>query len=204
MTTAPPNHHAGHPGFSGVSGHIAAIGFLFGRHRAADLAIELAELTGHDRIVDIGCGPGVAVARADAIGAHAIGVDPSSAMLRVARARWWRRSDVSWREGVAEALPVDDRWASVVWSLSTVHHWQDIDGGLAEIVRVLEPGGQLVITERRIADPTAAGVAGHGWTTDQADAFTAACTNHGFTDARRREHAGRPAIVSVSALAPLR
>jgi hypothetical protein len=37
-----PNHHASHPGFSGISGFVAAVSFLFGRDRAARLAVDLA------------------------------------------------------------------------------------------------------------------------------------------------------------------
>src|SRR5689334_25380292 len=83
-----PNHHASHPGFSGLSGVLAGVKFLFGRDNAARLAIELAELGAGDRLVDVGCGPGVAVQRAKANGAEAVGVDPSKEMLCVARARW--------------------------------------------------------------------------------------------------------------------
>src|SRR3954453_15493814 len=110
-----PNHHASHPGFSGFSGLISGVRFLFGRDNAARLAMELAELRSGDRLVDIGCGPGIAVQRARAVGAEAIGVDPSSVMLRVARARWRSDSRVDWRIGAAEVPPVEDRWATVVW-----------------------------------------------------------------------------------------
>src|SRR4051812_20777927 len=174
-----PNHHAAHPGFSGLSGLLAAVGFLFGRDNAARLAIDLVELESGDRLVDVGCGPGIAVQRARAVGAEAIGVDPSSAMLRVARARWRSDRTVDWRIGSAEALPVDDGWATVVWSLSTVHHWADVDAGLTECRRVLAPGGRLVALERRIEDMNAEGVASHGWTVQQSESFAECCRDNG-------------------------
>jgi ubiquinone/menaquinone biosynthesis C-methylase UbiE len=175
-----PNHHAHHPGFSGPSGLIAAVSFLFGRDRAADLALELGALRSGDRLVDVGCGPGVAARRARAVGAEVVGVDPAPVMLRVARVRWRTGPAIDWRTGTAEAIPVEDGWATVVWSLSTVHHWADVDAALAEISRVLAPGGRLVVLERRIRDASAPGVAGHGWTPEQAEAFAAACRRHGF------------------------
>lgn len=199
-----PNHHASHPGFSGFSGLRAAVSFLFGRDQAAHLAIDLAGIHPGDRLVDVGCGPGIAVREARAAGAEVIGVDPAEVMLRVARARWRSDPGVGWRVGTAESLPVDDRWASVVWSLSTVHHWADIDGGLDEATRVLTPGGRLVVLERRIQDANAAGVAGHGWTHEQAESFGDHCRRHGFTGIALGDHAGPRGgrIVSVIAHRP--
>lgn len=183
-----PNHHADHGGFSGLSGLLAAVGFLSGRDDAAYLAIELAELRSGDRLVDIGCGPGVAVRRAHELGAEVIGVDPATVMLRVARARWRRDDRVAWRIGTAESLPVDDGWATAVWSLATVHHWADIDAALTEARRVLGPGGRLVVIERRIEDTNADGVASHGWTIEQSESFAEACRRHGFGDVVTGSH----------------
>lgn len=201
MTTAhvPPNHHAHHPGFSGITGVIAAVSFLHGRDHAAALATELAGLEPGDRLVDIGCGPGVAVMKAADAGASAVGVDPAPVMLRVARLRWRRRHGVDWRTGTAESLPVQDGWAGVVWSLATVHHWANLDAGLAEVARVLRPDGRLVVLERRIDDPNASGVASHGWTVAQSDAFAEQCRNHGFVDVATGVHDGEPTLLSVVA-----
>jgi ubiquinone/menaquinone biosynthesis C-methylase UbiE len=199
-TLPAPNHHAHHPGFSGASGHFAAVSFLFGRDRAAQLAIELAGLQQEDHLVDVGCGPGVAVRRARALGAVAVGVDPSSAMLRVARVRWRTGPGIDWRIGTAESLPVDDGWATVVWSLATVHHWADVDTALAEARRVLAPGGRLVTLERRIHDTAAAGTASHGWTLEQAESLAAHCRRHGFSDVAVGTHEGKPTLLSVVAV----
>ena len=197
-----PNHHASHPGFSGASGLFAAVGFLFGRDNAAQLAIELAELRSGDRLVDVGCGPGIAVQRAKALGVEAIGVDPSKEMLRVGRARWRSDPHVDWQIGTAESLPVDDDWATVVWSLSTVHHWADVDAGLAEARRVLAPGGRLVVLERRIEDMNADGVASHGWTVAQSESFAEHCRQLGFADVTAGEHLGKTTVLSVVARLP--
>lgn len=195
-----PNHHASHRGFSGAGGLVVALSFLFGRSEAAQVAIRLADLQGGERLVDVGCGPGVAVRQARMAGAaEVVGVDPAPVMLRVARARWRSDPAVDWRLGVAEKLPVGDGWADVVWSLSTVHHWVDIDAGLAEARRVLAPGGRLVVLERCINDTAARGTASHGWTADQSESFAEHCRRQGFTDAAAGVHRGRGAILSVVA-----
>ena len=84
--TLVPNHHADHPGHSGILGLLAATSFMIGRRAEADLAIELTGVGRRDDVVDVGCGPGVAVRRAAAAGASSVvGIDPAAAMLRMAR-----------------------------------------------------------------------------------------------------------------------
>ncbi len=194
-----PNHHASHGGFSGFSGLAAAIRFLSGREEAAALAIELADLEPGDRLVDIGCGPGTAVHAAHELGAEVVGVDPATVMLRVARLRWLRDRSTSWRVGTAESVPVADAWATVVWSLATVHHWVDLEAGIREVQRVLAPGGRFVAIERRIADPNAEGTASHGWTVEQAESFGEHLRRHGFVDIATGTHDGTPELVHVVA-----
>jgi SAM-dependent methyltransferase len=164
-----PNHHADFPGFSGASGFLAAITMRFGRTGDAEVAMELTGLTAGDRVVDVGCGPGVAARLAASRGATVTGVDPAAVMLRVARADD-RHDAVTWREGTAEALPVAGGSADILWSLSTVHHWGHVPGGLTEARRVLAPGGRFLVTERRV-QPGGTGLDSHGWTDAQAETF---------------------------------
>jgi len=199
--TRAPNHHGDHPGFSGLSGLAAAIAFTRGRDPDAKLALRLAELKAGDRLVDVGSGPGVAARRAASLGAEVVAVDPAAVMLRVGRLVN-RAKGLRYAHGSAQALPVADGWASVVWSLATVHHWPDLDAALGEVRRVLAPGGRFVAIERQVAD-SARGLASHGWTRAQADAFAARCEAFGLS-ATVGEHAdgNRGAALSVVALAP--
>lgn len=194
-----PNHHADHPGFAGATGLAAALGFLVGRDGDSELAANLAGLCADDRVVDIGCGPGVAARHAAAAGAEVVGVDPAAVMLQVARRR---KSPVSWRRGSAESIPVEDAWASVVWSLATVHHWADIQRGLGEVRRILQPGGRFVVLERLIEDG-ATGHASHGWTEAQADSFALECRSGSFVDVSQSTHrTTRGEILAVVARKP--
>jgi SAM-dependent methyltransferase len=179
-----PNHHAHHEGFHGWTGVVMAIKFLFRRTEDSQIACDLAELSEGDHVVDIGCGSGITVRAALKRGATVIGVDPAPVMLRVARlTTWWpsSRGRATWLTGTAEQVPVDDASADAAWSLATVHHWHDIDHGLAEVQRILKPGGRFIAIEgERVIGAT--DHRSHGWTMPQAEAFGEAMRAHGFTD----------------------
>ena len=198
-----PNHHAHYPGFAGPAGFLAAASMVLGGEGNARLAVHLSELAAGDAVADIGCGPGTAARRAARAGASGVGVDPAPVMLRVARLLTRRSArPVRYAEGSAEALPLPDSSVSVAWSIASVHHWADLDAGLHEARRVLQPGGRLVAIER-LTRPGAKGLASHGWTPGQASAFADRCLAYGFADARVNQHgSGRRTKVSVTATAP--
>jgi ubiquinone/menaquinone biosynthesis C-methylase UbiE len=105
----------------------------------------LAGLDGCRRLVDVGCGTGrfAAFAR-QRLGARVWGVDPSAEMLRRARARPDTRG-IGWKQGVAERLPFQDGWFDAAHMHLVVHTLADRGRALAEIARVLGPGGRLAI-----------------------------------------------------------
>jgi ubiquinone/menaquinone biosynthesis C-methylase UbiE len=195
----PPNHHGHHAGFSGLGGLVAALSMTIGRRGDAELAVDLAALRPGDHVVDVGCGPGTAVRLAASKGATAVGVDPATVMLDVARWTTWRRSGITWQVGSAEALPLPDASADVVWALSTVHHWPDVRAGVAEVARVLRAGGRFVAIEHR-ADPGAGRHGTHGWTEAQAETFAGMCWDAGLADVAVSAHTGpkRPALAVVA------
>jgi ubiquinone/menaquinone biosynthesis C-methylase UbiE len=206
MTTtqpSPPNHHASYPGFAGARGFIAAASMALGGNDDARLAARLSGTGAGDAVADIGCGPGNAARYAARLGASVTGIDPAPVMLRLARLLTWRSAQaVRYAQGTAEALPLPGSSVAAAWSIACVHHWADLDKGLDEARRVLKPGGRLVAIER-LTQPGAAGLASHGWTTEQASAFASACRAHGFTGITANEHrGGRKATVSVTATAP--
>lgn len=188
-----PNHHAHYPGFSGLRGWLAALSMLRRRGGTVDLAIRLTDLSEGSRLVDVGCGPGVAARLAARSGAIVTGVDPAPVMLRVAGMAD-RSGAVSWRLGVAEALPLRDGSQDIAWALATVHHWPDLTGGLAEVRRVLVPGGHFVAVERRIS-PDATGHASHGWTTAQAEQFAEMCSSARFGEVGISTHETERGVV---------
>jgi ubiquinone/menaquinone biosynthesis C-methylase UbiE len=157
-----------------------------GRTADAELAITLTDLRPGKRVVDIGCGPGVAARLAAERRAAVTGVDPAEVMLGVAR-RDDRHRTVTWRKGSAEALPCRDHSLDIAWSLSTVHHWPSLRGGLEEVLRVLVSGGCFLATERSVKVGVM-GYAGHGWTNQQAQSFADSCESVGFRDVKLSDH----------------
>ena len=175
------HHHEPH---SRLHETVYVVSLLFGRDGMARKVAGLARLSSRDIVVDVGCGPGTAVRRARREGAAlAVGVDPSTRMLRLGRGiTSARRMDrVDFLEGSAESLPLDSASATVIWALQSVHHWEDRSQGLTESLRVLAPGGRLLLLERAVV-PGARGHAAAGLTEPQANELATSVARAGFSD----------------------
>ena len=102
------------------------------------------------RVVDVGCGAGIdslIAARMVGPSGQVIGVDMTPAMLERAgaSAAALDATNVDFRHGFAEALPVPDEWADVVISNGVMNLFPDKSAGLGEMARVLRPGGRLQV-----------------------------------------------------------
>jgi ubiquinone/menaquinone biosynthesis C-methylase UbiE len=183
---------------------LTVISMAFGRGPAARAVATSAELSSDDRVVDIGCGPGAAVREAASRGSSATGVDPDLSMLRLAR---WisaarRARNVNWLEGSAASVPLPDATATVVWAVSSAHHWPESVAGWAEARRLLAPGGRLLVAER-LTPPGARGHAAHGLTRDGADRLAAELAAAGFSRVQAEViKAGRRRLVVVRCALP--
>jgi arsenite methyltransferase len=101
-----------------------------------------------ERVVDIGSGGGFDVFIASQqVGpdGHVIGIDMTQKMLDKSRrtAAQMGVSNVEFREGLLEQIPVDDGWADVVISNGVINLCSDKQLVMTEIIRVLRPGGRL-------------------------------------------------------------
>jgi SAM-dependent methyltransferase len=92
-------------------------------------------------IIDVGCGTGATAAALQRFGT-VTGVDMSPLALEFCR----RRGLQGLRQGIAEALPVDDASADVIVATDILEHLDDDLVALREFRRVLRPGGHAVIT----------------------------------------------------------
>src|SRR6185436_11005757 len=105
-----------------------------------------------ERVVDVGSGSGLdslIAARLVAPAGSVIGVDMTPAMLSLAGAgaQALGLGNVEFRAGFAEALPIDAGWADVVISNGVLNLTPDKRATLAEMARVLRPGGRLQIAD---------------------------------------------------------
>jgi cyclopropane fatty-acyl-phospholipid synthase-like methyltransferase len=153
-------HQFGNP--HGALGRVA--GWVMGRRssnvRRSRWAVELLELQPGDRLLEVGCGPGVAIAAAATRGTTVVGVDRSAVMIGQAR----RRNRRAVRAGRVELVtaPVEDlpdfeEPFDKVLAVNSVGHWDDPAGGLIALRRVLRSGGRIaVVTQPRTAGATGA------------------------------------------------
>lgn len=112
-------------------------------------ALEHAQLTGVETVVDTGTGTGFMAAGVAPSAKRVIGVDFSAEMLNVARDNIAKLglTNVVFRQGDMEHLPVEDGSADAVLANMALHHAPDPLAALREMTRVLQPGGRLVITD---------------------------------------------------------
>ena len=111
-----------------------------------------------ERVVDVGSGGGIdSLIAAKMVGpsGRVIGVDMTPAMLDKARtsAAAAGMTNVEFREGFGESLPVEDGWADVVISNGVLNLMPDKDAALREMARVLKPGGRLQIGDILVQKP---------------------------------------------------
>jgi ArsR family transcriptional regulator len=102
-------------------------------------------------VADIGCGDGYLTLEA-ARWAHAVvAVDRSEEVLDRARALAQRRrvTNVTWKKGDLARLPLRDASVDVALMSQTLHHATDVTRALDEAVRILRPGGRLLVLDLR-------------------------------------------------------
>ncbi|MER8072801.1 methyltransferase domain-containing protein [Streptomyces sp. NPDC094034] len=137
-----PNGRAGR-----LIGHVMAK-----QHRTLTVwAIEHMEVRRSQRVLDIGCGGGMAVKllSEQASQGFVAGVDYSAEMVRQSVLRnvdGVAAGRVELKQGDAGALPYGDASFDQVSAIETFYFWPDPMQGLSEAYRVLKPGGQVSIT----------------------------------------------------------
>jgi SAM-dependent methyltransferase len=96
-----------------------------------------------DRVLDVACGTGIVARRAAARGAHVTGADLNEQMLEVARSI---APEIRWIEADAADLPLADGAFDVVLCQQGLQFMPDPAAALAEMRRVLAPGGRLTVS----------------------------------------------------------
>jgi SAM-dependent methyltransferase len=106
------------------------------------LPMAAAHLAGAQRVLDLGCGEGQ-VARLAVLGGATcvVGVDPTRAQVAQAAARG---GGPHYGRAGAGALPFRDSAFDTVVACLVFEHIRDVDAAIAEVARVLEPGGRFL------------------------------------------------------------
>ncbi len=139
-------------------------------HELAGGVLEWLAAQSGERILDLGCGDGQLTQRIAASGASVVGIDSSPAMVKAARSR-----GVKADQGSAEKLPYPDGVFEAVFSNAALHWVRGQDEMLAQVHRVLRPGGRFV-----------AEMGGHGNIAAIRVAFAAVLSRHGFANLGER------------------
>jgi|SRR4051812_1660260 len=96
---------------------------------------------------DLGCGTGQVSAALAPFVKRLIAVDASAAMLQAAKKRLQGFDNVDLRRGEIEALPIDDSLLDAATLMLVLHHVPEPQRALAEIARVLKPGGRAIVVD---------------------------------------------------------
>jgi demethylmenaquinone methyltransferase/2-methoxy-6-polyprenyl-1,4-benzoquinol methylase/phosphoethanolamine N-methyltransferase len=121
--------------------------------RLRQMTVDQALLQPGETLLDVGCGTGgVTLPAKRRIGdkGSTAGIDPSPEMIAVARRKARRAGlEIDFRVGVIESLPFSDGIFDVVTASLMMHHLpkQLQVKGVAEIWRVLKPGGRILIAD---------------------------------------------------------
>ena len=141
-------------------------------HGLAGGALEWLAAQPGERILDLGCGDGQLTQRIAATGASVTAIDASPQMVAAARTR-----GIAADEGSAESLPYADQSFDAVFSNAVLHWVRGQDEMMAQVHRVLRPGGRFV-----------AEMGGHGNIAAIRVAFAAILTRLGFSALGEREN----------------
>lgn len=121
--------------------------------RLRSLTVDQTLLKAGEKVLDVGCGTGgVTIPAKLRVGktGTAAGIDPAPEMIAVARKKAVRAGlEIDFRIGVIESLPFPDETFNAVTSSLMMHHLPKPVRvkGLAEIRRVLKPGGRILIAD---------------------------------------------------------
>ncbi len=147
------------------------------------------------RLLDVGFGGGLLLELAHRRGARRLaGVDPADAAVAFLRGRPGRLagSELRLEVAAAEALPFPDASFDVVASTNTVYFWPDLARPLAELRRVLAPGGVLTLGFSSAAKLRGFdAITRHGFHLHEDGAVAAAAAAAGFAAVRVAELHGK-------------
>jgi len=121
------------------------------RHYAVtDWGLTHISIGNHDTILDVGCGGGRTIHKLAAVAREGkiYGIDFSEDSVATARRtnqQWIEMGRVDIRQGPVSHLPFSDQTFDFVTAVETHYYWPDLHADMREVLRVLKPGGTLLI-----------------------------------------------------------
>jgi ArsR family transcriptional regulator len=105
-------------------------------------------------VADLGCGEGYLTIEAARFAKRVVAVDRSDVVLARAKAAVAKRKlrNVEWQRGEIEKLPLADASVDVALLSQALHHAADPSTALAEAVRIVRPGGRVLVLDLRRHD----------------------------------------------------
>jgi ubiquinone/menaquinone biosynthesis C-methylase UbiE len=98
------------------------------------------------KVLDVGCGPGIMAAETIQRGCAFWGVDPSSGMISICRDRFAGERRANFIAGDATSLPLANGFFDAVICMGVIDALRDRPRAVREMLRVLRPGGTLLLT----------------------------------------------------------
>ncbi len=151
------------------------------------------ELTGKT-ICEVGCGRGGGLSYLHRTfkPLHSLGIDLNPLAINF-NTQFYREKDMHFKQGDAQALPVEDESFDLVINVESSHRYPQFGQFLSEVYRSLKPGGQLLITDFRFSDEVEAmkaDIAESGFTVKHTEII-----NQQVVDALKADDARRRGLV---------
>jgi ubiquinone/menaquinone biosynthesis C-methylase UbiE len=121
---------------------------IFGPIQRTVLEVAAEQVGRPGAILDVGCGTGKLLKSAEARfpGAKLVGVDAAIEMVKYAQTSN-PTGTIQFQRATAEELPFPNASFDLVFSTMTFHHWSNQTKGIAEVARVLTPGGRWLLAD---------------------------------------------------------
>jgi len=177
---------------AGIIGKLI-LGRLWNKRNAKlnEVTLSNLELAEDDRILDIGFGGGYLLKKAIPQVSRGLvaGLDVSPVMVENIQARfrkYIRSGKVDIRCGRAEQVPFPDAYFTKVSSVNSLFYWSDAQQGIAEIYRILQTGGRIVLTFTDKKDLEDKGFVQYGIKTYEVEEIQKMLVRAGFRDIKEK------------------
>ena len=112
-----------------------------------DTAYEVADLQVGQTAADVGAGTGFMAAGLLEKGLKVIAIDQSPSMLETMQQKFSTYTNIEYRVGTAEQLPIEGKSLDYAFANMYLHHVESPPQAISEMARILKPGGKLIITD---------------------------------------------------------